>query len=243
MNYKEKLNKYYKNYLDDKLVKRLNSYIEDEPKTIKWIESFDSDSVFYDIGSNVGGFSVISAIAQPNVKVYSFEPNFINFYVQTYVCKTNKIKNVFPLNIAINDTKQFNYFKYDYTYKGSKGTFGTELRDQMLQSDYSNPFKRGINMEVGILGLSLDSLVYEFNMPKPNYIKIDVDGNDLLALKGAKLLLDDPALKEIFIEIDDKIYKNNEIEEWMDNYDFDKVENLNVGTNKKPMRMVLYKRR
>ena len=73
----------------------------------------------------------------------------------------------------------------------------------MLKSDYSNPFKRGINLEVGILGLSLDSLIYEFNLPIPNYLKIDIDGNELLVLKGAKRLLKEPNLKEIFVEIDD----------------------------------------
>ena len=136
----------------------------------------------------------------------------------------------------------FNYFNYDRTCNGSKGTFGKELKTQMLKSDYSNPFKRGIKLQMGILGLSLDSLIYEFNMPIPNYLKIDVDGNDLFALTGAKRLLNENNLKEIFIEIDDKIYSNNEIENFMKNYNFNKIENLNVGTNKKPIRMVLYKR-
>ena len=79
-------------------------------------------------------------------------------------------------------------------------------------------------------------------MPIPNYIKIDVDGNDLLILLGAERLLNEPNLKEIFIEIDDKIYEKNEIETLMQKYSFNVEKNINVGTDKKPMRMVLYKR-
>ena len=112
----------------------------------------------------------------------------------------------------------------------------------MIKSDYSNPFKRGITWETGIIGISLDSLVYEFNMPIPNYLKIDVDGNDFLVLSGAERLLNEPNVKEIFIEIDDKIYQDGEIEKFMLKYSFNIEKNINVGSEDKPMRMVLYKK-
>ena len=203
MDYNKELNRTYNN---SSLSKRINSYTNDEPLTIEWIESFRNDSVFYDIGSNIGGFSFIASYIK-NIKVFSFEPNFENFYAHLSAVKKNKTKNIFPLNLALNNVNEFNYFKYDNTHAGSKGTFGEELKSQMLKSQYSNPFKRGISLEVGILGVSLDSLVYNFNMPIPNYVKIDVDGNDLLVLSGAERLLNEPNLKEIFIEIDDKIYQ------------------------------------
>ena len=239
MDYKKELNRIYNN---NSLSKRINSYTNDEPLTIEWIESFGNDSVFYDIGSNIGGFSFIASHIK-NIKVFSFEPNFENFYAHLSAVKKNKIKNIFPLNLALNNINEFNYFKYDNTHAGSKGTFGEELKSQMLKSQYSNPFKRGISLEVGILGVSLDSLIYNFNMPIPNYVKIDVDGNDLLVLSGAKRLLNEPNLKEIFIEIDDKIYQNNEIETFMQKYNFNVEKNINVGSKDKPMRMVLYKKK
>ena len=92
------------------------------------------------------------------------------------------------------------------------------------------------------MGVSLDSLVYEFGLDIPNYIKIDVDGNDLLVLKGAKKLLYEKTVKEIYVEIDDKIYTNNEIENFMKKYPYKINKNINVGTKQKPMRMVLYVR-
>ena len=248
MDYKKKLNRIYNN---TNLAKRISSYTNDEPLTIEWIESFEKNSVFYDIGSNIGGYSFIASF-NDNVKtIYSFEPNLDNFYSQITTCRNNDIKNIYPFNLAINDNNTFNFFKYDKgfkgkgepIYKGSKGTFGEELKDQMMESDYSNPFKRGITWETGIIGISLDSLIYEFNMPIPNYLKIDVDGNDFLVLSGAKRLLNEPNVKEIFIEIDDKIYQDNEIEKFMLKYSFNIKKNINVGSENKPMRMVLYARK
>tara|TARA_R110000851_G_scaffold266522_1_gene419018 strand:- start:978 stop:1748 length:771 start_codon:yes stop_codon:yes gene_type:complete len=256
MDYNKKLNKIYNN---SKLSKRINSYTGDEPLTIEWIESFEKNSIFYDIGSNIGGYSFIASF-NSNVKtIYSFEPNLDNFYSQIIACRNNDIKNIHPFNLAVNNNNTFNFFKYDRGYNpdklnydisekkpiykaGSKGTFGEELKDQMIKSDYSNPFKRGITWETGIIGISLDSLVYEFNMPIPNYLKIDVDGNDFLVLSGAERLLNEPNVKEIFIEIDDKIYQDGEIEKFMLKYSFNIEKNINVGSEDKPMRMVLYKK-
>tara|TARA_R110002012_G_scaffold310536_1_gene518880 strand:+ start:135 stop:866 length:732 start_codon:yes stop_codon:yes gene_type:complete len=242
MKYADKLFEIYKNYMDPQLKRRIQMYVDDEPETIKWIESFSKNSIFYDVGSNIGGFSIICNLSNPSVKTYSFEPNFINFFTQVEACKDNKIKNLFPFNVAINDKNEFNYFKYDWLTKGAKGTFGEVLKEQMKKSDYSNPFKRGINLEVGILGVSLDSLVYDFKLPIPNYLKIDVDGNDFLVLKGAKRLLDEGHIEEILVEIDDKIYVNGEFNIFMKNYSYEVAMDINVGTNIKPFRMVLYRR-
>ena len=52
---------------------RIDSYTTAEPETIKWIESFSSDSnlVFYDIGSNIGGFSIIASLIHDDIQIYS----------------------------------------------------------------------------------------------------------------------------------------------------------------------------
>jgi len=220
--------------------KRLEAYLQDEPYTIDWIKSFKPKSVFWDIGANVGGFSFIAAMCHDDIKVFSFEPNFMNSHNQLKTCKENDIKNVFPLNVAINHRNEINFFYYDQVINGSKGTFSDKLKDQLAKSDYGNPFKRGIKHQVSILGVSLDSLVYDFGLNKPNYIKIDVDGNELLVIEGAKKLLNESEVKQIFIEIDDKIYPNKEIENFMSGYPYKIEKHLQVGTPEKPLRMMLY---
>ena len=89
--------------------------------------------IILDIGSNIGGFSFIASLYTKDIKVFSFDPNMENFYAHLSAVKKNKIKNIFPLNLALNNINEFNYFKYDNTYAGSKGTFGEELKSQLLK--------------------------------------------------------------------------------------------------------------
>ena len=44
-----------------------------EPETLAWIDSFAPGEVFYDIGANIGVFSVYAALHR-NCDVYAFEP-------------------------------------------------------------------------------------------------------------------------------------------------------------------------
>ena len=234
---------YDDDYGEDAMRRRLFSYNNDEPYTLDWISSFESKTVFWDVGANVGGFSFITAVTHPDIKVFSFEPNFINFFNQVKTCKENNIKNVFPFNVAINDKIESNFFYYDFIDNGSKGTFGSELKNQLVKSDYSNPFKRGIKHKVMILGTSIDSLIYDYGLDKPDYLKIDIDGNEMLVLKGSQNILSENYIRQIFIEVDDKIYQNNEIEKFMKNYSYEVEKNIQVGTTKKPLRMILYTRK
>ena len=62
MDYKKQLNEIYAtNKVNSSLSKRIHSYVDDEPLTIEWIKSFKNNSIFYDIGSNIGGFSFIAS--------------------------------------------------------------------------------------------------------------------------------------------------------------------------------------
>ena len=54
-------------YNDNSLETRIKTYINDEPQTLEWIESFEKNSIFYDIGSNIGGYSFIASF-NDNVK-------------------------------------------------------------------------------------------------------------------------------------------------------------------------------
>ena len=48
--------------------------------------------------------------------------------------------------------------------------------------------------------MSIDELCFKYNLPIPNYIKIDIDGKELDVLKGATKILKESELKSILIE-------------------------------------------
>ena len=56
-------------------------------------------------------------------------------------------------------------------------------------------------MQVLTLGARVDDVVGQFGLPAPTKMKIDVDGNELLVLRGAVASLQ--KVREIYIELDE----------------------------------------
>ena len=74
-NYKEK-KILFANIKDQKtyIKNRVDRILSKEPETIEWINTFEKDSTFFDIGANVGIYSLYSAIMRNN-NVFAFEPH------------------------------------------------------------------------------------------------------------------------------------------------------------------------
>jgi hypothetical protein len=56
---------------------RLDTFSTKEPETLNWIDELPSNSILWDIGANVGLYSVYAAKVR-NCMVYSFEPSIFN---------------------------------------------------------------------------------------------------------------------------------------------------------------------
>ena len=56
---------------------RMSTIEDKEPETIDWIDSFEEGACFYDIGANVGVFTLYAAKSK-KCQVFSFEPSVFN---------------------------------------------------------------------------------------------------------------------------------------------------------------------
>ena len=56
---------------------RIKTFSKKEPETLDWINNFRSNSVFWDIGANIGIYSCYAA-KKKSCKVYAFEPSVFN---------------------------------------------------------------------------------------------------------------------------------------------------------------------
>ena len=54
---------------------RAETLFNKEPITIKWIRSFKKNKTMFDVGANVGMYSIYAALTRM-VKVFAFEPEF-----------------------------------------------------------------------------------------------------------------------------------------------------------------------
>ena len=57
---------------------RMDRMLSKEPETIKWMNNFDSNTIFFDIGANIGIYTLYSAIVKSNT-VYAFEPHSASY--------------------------------------------------------------------------------------------------------------------------------------------------------------------
>lgn len=183
-----------------------------EPDTVRWIESFQNgQEEAFDIGANVGQYSMIMALYVK--EVYAFEPAVTNFNL---LCKNLALNvqkgtipnNVTPLNLALaacTGMKRFNYInanpgKSGHQVEGTVDGYGTKFVPQYSHS---------------VLCYALDDLIQSLGLPVPNHIKIDVDGTELEILKGAAATLSNPRVKTLLVEVNEERDASVEIKEYL----------------------------
>ncbi|MFN2499552.1 MAG: FkbM family methyltransferase [Pyrinomonadaceae bacterium] len=177
---------------------RLHS-CEKEPDTVDWIQTFmKPGDTFYDIGANVGAYSLIAAkFFAGAVKVYAFEPAFLNF---SQLCRNLFLNGcqeiVIPLPVALSHSTKIDEFNYhDLIPGGSLHTLGEAI-------DYKGERFEPV-LKQPVLSYQVDDLIAQFNLPSPNHIKIDVDGIELSVLRGADETLSNPTLRSIVVELEE----------------------------------------
>lgn len=178
-----------------------------EPELL-WITKFlNEDAVFMDIGANVGAyvFQVLKKIPAENI--FAFEPN---------KSLNKRLHRIFPkiniFEIALSDENAEKEFKIP-VIKGKKlHTRGTLCADRK-EDDEENAVIQKIKVE------TLDFWVEKQNLQKLDFIKIDVEGNEIKTVFGGQKTIQ--KLKPILmIEIEQRHHKEpvwtfiSEIESW-----------------------------
>ena len=178
-----------------------------EPETIAWIEEFvKPDDVLADVGANVGAYALVAAKATKNrATVYAFEPAFANYAA---LCRNIHLNgcadSIVPFAVALSDRTAMDPFRYSSLDAGSALHASIAAPDSQTQGD------RAV-FEHSLLTFRLDDLIELMSLQTPNHIKVDVDGNELLVLKGAERTLSSPALRSLLVEIDDDSSEGTEI--------------------------------
>ena len=58
-------------FTPNELIKwRVDTILDKEPETIQWIDEFEDNSIFWDIGSNIGLYSIYAALKKDKIKIY-----------------------------------------------------------------------------------------------------------------------------------------------------------------------------
>ena len=173
---------------------RAHSIFDKEPETIEWIRGFKDKSTFYDIGANVGIFTIFSSIIK-DINCFAFEPNALNFQILVKNININNLtKNVYAYPLGLSDTTEFTTLYMNNLTTGGSGHSVGKPYDHNLEI---SQFKR----KQQVLSIKIDDLIEKWNFPVPNYLKIDVDNIENKVVKGASKLIKNKNLRSVLIEI------------------------------------------
>lgn len=134
------------------------------------------NDVVLDIGANIGFYAeLLSSIVGENGKVHCFEPDVTNFHHLTNRCKN--LNNIQINNKAVSDKTEILKI---YTSKKLNVDHRTYKPDEYDQ-------------EIDISAIAIDE--YLNNNTTVNFIKIDIQGFEMSAVRGMTKTLQSPNLK------------------------------------------------
>ena len=179
---------------------RVKTFFTKEPETLEWIDNFKKKEnlIFWDIGANIGLYSIYNSLKNKNSKTICFEPSTSNLRILSRNISINNLeKNIKILPIPL--TNKENCFltmnESDFIEGGSLNSFGEKFDFE------GKDFK--INMKYQILGTTINNLIDNKILEIPDYIKIDVDGIEHLILEGGSKYLKNNKLKSLSVEINE----------------------------------------
>jgi FkbM family methyltransferase len=157
--------------------KRAARMLERERGTIEWLEAeLCPGDVFYDVGANIGVFTVFAATRIGEGRVYAFEPHLVNAARLLVNVELNALQEaVRVLSCPLSDRPGVATFDYGGL---EVGTSSSGLSDQ----------PGGGTAELK-LAATVDQLLADGALRPPHLVKIDVDGHELSVLRGMTELL------------------------------------------------------
>tara|TARA_R110000751_G_scaffold23590_2_gene65145 strand:+ start:2435 stop:3181 length:747 start_codon:yes stop_codon:yes gene_type:complete len=182
----------YKYYEDSSTAgKRVLSMFEKEEGTIYWLRDMGEEDILYDIGSNIGLYTIYGA---KRVKyVYSFEPHLGSANSLLRNISLNELENVTAFSCALhNESGFFNFYYDNFKIGGSNNQLDAEIhRAGGVQKPVATELKYAVAM---------DDLIQKEGLEPPTHVKIDVDGNELKVLKGMDSTLRGGTIKSMIVE-------------------------------------------
>jgi FkbM family methyltransferase len=164
---------------EDIVGRHIYKYHAHEPEISRFLAEhlrFEPGDVVFDIGANIGWYSMLfGRMAPAGINIYSFEPDPLNFELLEHNIRQNQAHQVTAVQkaLATEDGEQ-QLHRYDSNNLG---------RHSLLNLQEGN--------SVAVQTTTLDNFwdTLQLGSRTPRFIKIDIEGYELLALRSAEKVL------------------------------------------------------
>jgi len=153
-----------------------------------WSRLARDAEVIFDVGANVGLYSLLAASANPRAAVHAFEP-------------TSDLFARFGTNVALNGFARVTANKAGVGRV--EGTAFLNHSDGVEENRGMNfvSLERGANTEESVPLVTLDGYCESRGIDRIDLMKMDIEGGEADALAGASRLLARRAIRVLFVEV------------------------------------------
>jgi FkbM family methyltransferase len=179
---------------------RVQTIFTKEPDTIEWLGKMKPGETLFDVGANMGQYSLLAAKAGLNV--HAFEPEAQNFALLVRNIAINAAVlggRCVAWPLAVSDHISLDILHLSCMFAGGSCHSYGESKDFR-----GNDQKFGYQQ--GSVATTLDHFSAKYSAP--DHIKIDVDGFEHLVIKGAQAVL--TKAKSVLIEINTRYAEHME---------------------------------
>jgi FkbM family methyltransferase len=183
---------------------RAATFHTQEPETVAWLdETFHDSDCLYDVGANIGLYTLYALAKTTSAQAVCFEPDAANYYRLSMNIVTNGFGPcaiVFP--IALSDTTGLAAFNSSLFVAGKAENWLSPGPELVGQAPQRTPWQRDPRLRTGCPTFHLDGLIEQAAfLPPPTHLKIDVDSVEVAILRGAQKTLSNPHLRHLLVEL------------------------------------------
>lgn len=147
--------------------------------------------IMFDVGANLGEYSLLLSKAFPQAEIYAFEPNETTFK-QLVVNVDSSVKS---FNTGMGSEEKIEKI---FTYADELTSGHASMYSEVFRSFYKDR-KDGL-VEIEIQLTTLDLFCEQEGIKGIDFLKIDTEGNELNVLRGASKMLTEGKVKIIQFE-------------------------------------------
>jgi FkbM family methyltransferase len=179
---------------------RVDHFFDAEPETLDWLAQLKPNDVLYDVGANVGMYSIVAAKVH-GARVFSFEPEALSYAVLNKNIAYNQCEDLITAYcLAISSGLKIDRFYLScYAAGGAMHSFGEPKQAPQDGSAELKEFEPCFSQ--GAISFAVDDLIAR-GLPPPTFIKIDVDGFEDQVIAGASNLLATAEQLTVLVEAD-----------------------------------------